>query len=59
MATESVTARSLLITGTVGAGKTSVLLEIGELLALADDSYAIVDLDWLPGFDRRAGRLSA
>lgn len=47
MATESVTARSLLITGTVGVGKTSVLLEIGELLSLADLPYALVDLDWL------------
>jgi adenylylsulfate kinase len=47
MAPESVTARALLITGTVGVGKTSVLLEIGELLALGDSPYALVDLDWL------------
>jgi broad-specificity NMP kinase len=47
MATESVTARSLLITGTVGVGKTSVLLEIGELLTLGDAPFALVDLDWL------------
>jgi hypothetical protein len=47
MATESVTARSLLITGTVGVGKTSVLLELGELLTLGEAPFALVDLDWL------------
>jgi hypothetical protein len=49
-ATESVTARSLLITGTVGVGKTTVLLEIGERLLLADAPYAPLDLElarWL------------
>jgi dephospho-CoA kinase len=39
--------RVLLITGTVGAGKTSVLLEIGEQLAREPASPAIIDLDWL------------
>lgn len=47
MATESVTLRVLLITGTVGSGKTSVLLEIGEALDHDGCPYAIVDLDWL------------
>jgi hypothetical protein len=47
VATESVTARSLLISGTVGVGKTSVLLEIGEQLTLGDAPFALVDLDWL------------
>jgi hypothetical protein len=37
----------MLLTGTVGVGKTSVLVEIGEALARADAAYAIVDLDWL------------
>ena len=39
--------RVLLLTGTVGVGKTSVLLEIGEELALDGLPYALVDLDWL------------
>ncbi len=47
MAPESVTLRVLLITGTVGSGKTSVLLEIGEALGQDGRPYAIVDLDWL------------
>ena len=47
MAPESVTLRVLLITGTVGSGKTSVLLEIGEALGRDGRPYAIVDLDWL------------
>ena len=37
----------ILVTGTVGVGKTSVLLEIGEALARGGEPYAIVDLDWL------------
>jgi dephospho-CoA kinase len=47
MEVKSVTLRVLLITGTVGCGKTSVLLEIGETLASGGVPYAIVDLDWL------------
>jgi dephospho-CoA kinase len=47
MATGSVTLRVLLITGTVGSGKTSVLLEIGEALRRDGPPYAIADLDWL------------
>jgi adenylylsulfate kinase len=39
--------RVLLITGTVGVGKTSVLLEVGEQLAGGRAPHAIVDLDWL------------
>jgi hypothetical protein len=39
--------RVLLLTGTVGVGKTSVLLEIGESLAQDGAPYALVDLDWL------------
>jgi adenylylsulfate kinase len=47
METKSMTLHVLLITGTVGAGKTSVLLEIGEALGRDGEPYAIVDLDWL------------
>jgi hypothetical protein len=40
-------ARAILLTGTVGAGKTSVAVEIGELLEAGDQPYALLDLDWL------------
>jgi adenylylsulfate kinase len=42
-----VPARAILLTGTVGSGKTSVAIEIGELLEASDVPYALVDLDWL------------
>jgi adenylylsulfate kinase len=41
------TLETILVTGTVGVGKTSVLVEIGDELELAAVPYAIVDLDWL------------
>jgi adenylylsulfate kinase len=47
MGPQSVTLRAILITGTVGVGKTSVLVELGQELELAATPYAIVDLDWL------------
>jgi adenylylsulfate kinase len=37
----------LLLTGTVGAGKTSVAVEIGERLEAAGLPYSVIDLDWL------------
>jgi predicted kinase len=37
----------VLLTGTVGAGKTSVAVEIGELLQAAGLPYSVIDLDWL------------
>jgi hypothetical protein len=37
----------LLLTGTVGAGKTSVAVEIGERLEAAGVPYSAIDLDWL------------
>jgi adenylylsulfate kinase len=42
-----VPARAILLTGTVGSGKTSVAIEIGELLESGETPYALVDLDWL------------
>ena len=39
--------RALLITGTVGSGKTSVADALGDLLAAAAVPHAILDLDWL------------
>jgi adenylylsulfate kinase len=40
-------ARAILLTGTVGSGKTSVAIAIGDLRELDDRPYAVVDLDWL------------
>jgi hypothetical protein len=41
---EAPPARAILLTGTVGSGKTVVTIAIGELLK---QPYALVDLDWL------------
>ncbi|WP_336205346.1 adenylyl-sulfate kinase [Nonomuraea sp. LPB2021202275-12-8] len=38
---------ALLITGTVGAGKTSTADAVGDLLADAGIPHAVLDLDWL------------
>ena len=43
----SVGVPTLLLTGTVGAGKTSVAEEISTLLYEIDVPYACIDLDWL------------
>ena len=40
-------ARALLLTGTVGSGKTSVADTIGDLLAHAGIANAVIDVDWL------------
>jgi hypothetical protein len=37
----------VLLTGTVGTGKTSVAVEIGERLEAAGLPYSVIDLDWL------------
>ncbi|MBA2444530.1 MAG: ATP-binding protein [Nocardioidaceae bacterium] len=39
--------RALLITGTVGVGKTSVAEAVGDLLSEAQMPNAVVDIDWL------------
>lgn len=39
--------QALLITGTVGSGKTSVADAVGDLLAVAEIPHAVIDLDWL------------
>ncbi|MFI9556149.1 AAA family ATPase [Nonomuraea endophytica] len=39
--------RTILITGTVGAGKTSAAEEVGELLAAAGTPHGVIDLDAL------------
>jgi hypothetical protein len=41
------TTRALLLTGTVGAGKTTLAKEAGELLRAAGVPHAVIELDWL------------
>lgn len=47
----------LLLTGTVGVGKTTILREVGEVLRLSGIPHGRIDLDWLgygspaPGFE--------
>jgi hypothetical protein len=45
--TEHERVRALLLTGTVGSGKTAVATEMGLLLEERELPSAIVDLDWL------------
>lgn len=39
--------RAVLLTGTLGSGKTVLAVEIGEVLEERGVPYAVVDLDWL------------
>lgn len=43
--------RALLLTGVPGCGKTSVAVEIGSQLEAMQQTYAVIDLDWLAWFD--------
>src|SRR5919106_6716028 len=45
----------LLITGTLGSGKTVLAADIGELLADREPRTAIIDLDWLGWVSSTAG----
>ena len=38
---------ALLVTGTVGAGKTTTVQAIGDVLGERGVSHAVIDLDWL------------
>jgi chloramphenicol 3-O-phosphotransferase len=53
-----VAAQAILLTGGVGAGKTTVLLALGELLEERAEPYALVDLDWLAWLRPAPGTLS-
>ena len=46
-AVASSTSHGLLITGTIGAGKSSVAAEIGDVLQERGVPAAVIDLDWL------------
>ncbi|HET6171176.1 MAG TPA: hypothetical protein VFD90_01140 [Gaiellales bacterium] len=48
---EAPPARAILLTGTMGSGKTAVAIALGELLELWEQPYALVDLDWLGWVD--------
>jgi hypothetical protein len=50
---------TLLLTGTVGAGKTVVAIEIGHLLEQQGKSAAVVDLDWLGRLHLRSSAVTA
>ena len=39
--------RALLLVGTMGSGKTTVMLELGRVLDERGEPHALVDLDWL------------
>jgi GTPase SAR1 family protein len=43
--------KALLLVGTVGSGKTTVLLELGRRLSERGEPHALVDLDWLAWVD--------
>jgi adenylylsulfate kinase-like enzyme len=61
---DSAPVRALLLTGTVGSGKTSVADAIGDLLTGAGTANAVIDVDWLrrswphPPDDRFNGRIA-
>ncbi len=50
---------TLLLTGTVGSGKTVVAIAIGHLLERQGKSAAVVDLDWLGWLHLRSSAITA
>ena len=39
----------LIISGAMGAGRTTILSEVSDLLVEADVPHVVIDLDWLSG----------
>jgi len=50
---------TVLLTGTVGSGKTAVAIEIGHLLEQQGKSAAVIDLDWLGWLHLSSSSLTA
>lgn len=50
-------ARALLLTGVYGTGKTSVAVEIADILEGRGEPYAVLDLDWLMWFQSAGGEV--
>ena len=50
---------TLLLTGTIGSGKTVVAIAIGHLLAQQGKSAAVMDLDWLAWLHLRSSAVTA
>jgi adenylylsulfate kinase len=50
---------TLVLTGTVGSGKTAVAIEIGHVLEEQGKSAAVVDLDWLGWLHMRSSAVTA
>ena len=55
--TSSDDAEAVLVTGVYGAGKSTVVADIGKLLTDRGERYGLLDVDWLGWFD--AGRDAA
>lgn len=43
--------RAVLVAGVYGAGKSTVVADIGALLEGRDERYGVIDVDWLGWFD--------
>jgi hypothetical protein len=48
-------AEAVLVTGVYGAGKSTVVADIGDLLEKRGDPYGVLDVDWLGWFDAGGG----
>jgi Methylmalonyl Co-A mutase-associated GTPase MeaB len=46
---------AVLVTGVYGAGKSTVVADIGALLESRGERYGVLDVDWLGWFDAGAG----
>lgn len=49
--------RALLLTGVYGSGKSSVAVEIADILDRRREAYAVMDLDWLMWFRSSSGEV--
>lgn len=52
---ESADVRAVLLTGTIGSGKTALAIELGDVLGATGAGVAVMDLDWLGWFHPPAG----